>query len=240
MVTRMALASPLRWARALRDQGEGDSGDVLVVLLQVMELAQHSGTSGLRAFPCRALYQESVWQRKACGTFLPERADGGHTTDSYFWLLKKPFQFSFPWGGQKAKPEFTPNHRGCQNLWRLVPHGHVMKGPTPLGQVSSRTRVGQVQSVLPGQTVHQIFPRLCPFCETSFWQFLLWINGKCRVILPSLLSSLEGRAPTGKAFRIRSQPCLSFKEWREVGWPKSLPLCSKWNQFNWKWKCRFP
>lgn len=45
------------------------------------------------------------------------------------------------------------------------------------------------------------FPRLCPFFETSFWWFLLWINGKCCVILPSLLSSLEVRALNGKSFQ---------------------------------------
>lgn len=170
-----------------------------------------------------------------------ERPSQRGTTASYSWRLKKSFQFSFPWGGQKAKPEFTPNGWGCQNLVVVTSSTQVSyeSANSPWAGSLWGQELARFNQYCLDKLSTNFFPRLCPFFETSFWWFLLWINGKCRVILPSLLSSLEVRAPNGKAFRIRSQLCLSFKKWWEVGWPKSLPLCCKWNQFNWKWKCRF-
>jgi hypothetical protein len=83
----------------------------------------------------------------------------------------------------------------------------------PTGIFTSRTRTGQLQSLSMDRLCARLFLgyvlSLRHHSGTSFVD-----KSRCHVSLPSLLSSLEVRAPTGKTFRIRSQLCFSFKRYQ--------------------------
>lgn len=74
-----------------------------------MELAQHSGIAGLRAFPCSALYQESVWQREARGMSLPER-----DYSQLFLAIEEIPSVQFPMRWAKSKARIHPQ-------WQRMP-----------------------------------------------------------------------------------------------------------------------
>lgn len=116
--------------------------------------------------PC----QESVWQREVCGTFLPERVDDSHTMASILDYLKKHFQFSLPWGGQKTNWEFTPNYWGCQNLVETSPMWTCFeRANSPWTGSLQGLELARFNQYCLNKLCSRIFPKLCPFFETSFW-----------------------------------------------------------------------